>query len=97
MIKQSMNEASRAVVTSDQWHVVHARWERNLTKAARFTRTIVSEHSTRPNAVESARSLMHGLVAELAERPLPLRDQVFVRKPGYRSFKRAHRLVGKKT
>ena len=95
MITETLNEKQHLVLVSDRWHVVHARWERNLTKAACFTRTVFSEHDDRATAVKSARALMDKIVAELAERPLALRDQIFVRKPGYQSLKRAHRLVRK--
>ncbi len=95
MIRESRNESNRVVLSSDRWHVVHARWERNLTETARFARTIVSEHDDRDTARLSARSLMNQLVAGLAELPLPLRDQIFLRRPGYLSLKRAHRLVRK--
>jgi hypothetical protein len=95
MIRESKNDSNRAVVSSDRWHVVHARWERNLTEPARFARTIVSEHDDRAAASVSARALMHDLVADLAERPLHLRDQIFLRKPGYLSLQRAQRLTRK--
>ena len=95
MITESLNDNQHVVLVSDRWHVVHARWERNLTKAACFTRTVLSEHDDRVSAVESARALIDKLVTELAERPIALRDQVFVRKPGYQSLKRAHRVVRK--
>lgn len=97
MIKESLNEAKRPVVSSDRWHIVHARWNRNLTEAAQFSRTVISEHDDQETAKKHARSFIDKLVGELAERPLHLRDQVFVRKPGYRSFKQAHRLVRKKS
>lgn len=96
MIKETLNEASRPVVSSDRWHIVHARWDRNLTEEPRFSRTVVSEHDDQETAKQSARSFIGKLVSELAERPLHLRDQVFVRRPGYLSLKQAHRLVRKK-
>src|SRR4030095_4148582 len=42
MIIESLNEPHRTVLACDRWHVVHARWERNLTEAARFSRSVVS-------------------------------------------------------
>lgn len=92
MIAESRNAAGHVVVSSDHWHVLHARWERNLTEAAHFTRTVVSEHASSASARVAAREFMLGLVLDLVERPLHLRDQVFVRKPRHESLKRAQRL-----
>ena len=96
MIERTTNPRGQPAMTSNHWHVVHARWERNLTEAARFERKIVSEHEDRATAVVAARGLMHEIVGDLAERPLELRDQLFVRKPGQLSLERAHRLVRSK-
>ena len=96
MIHEAQNEVSRLVVISDRWHVVHARWNEDLTGVAQFSRTVVSEHDDEEGARTAAHSLIAELRPELGGRPLPQRDQVFVRKPGYRSLKEAHRLVRKK-
>jgi hypothetical protein len=96
MIHESLNETSRVILISDRWHVVHARWNRDLAGAAQFSRVVVSEHDDEGSARQAARVYIDQLLPDLAGRPLPLRDQVFVRKPGSRSFKEAHRLVRKK-
>lgn len=97
MIDEITNEHGRSSVRSDRWHVIHARWERNLTEQAVFARSVVSEHDDRAAAELAARILVQRMVSELAERPLSLRDQIRVRPPGYRSYKRAHRLVSKRS
>lgn len=93
MIHEDFNAAQRPVWSSDRWHVVHARWVGNRDEAPRFDRTIVSEHDDRDAARSSARELIASLVAELAERSPATRDQVFVRRPGFQSFKNATRIV----
>jgi hypothetical protein len=92
MIQDTVTSRKVPAITSDQWHVVHARWTCNSRDEPRFERIIVSEHRDSKEAVESARSLLSSLQDQVT-RPRGERDQVFVRKPGYRSLKDARRVV----
>ena len=93
MIQETQSRRRNAAITSDQWHVVRARWSGEIDAAPRFDRSVVSEHADRESAVESARTLMTGLRGEQAHLPPQNRDQVFVRGPGYKSLKTAGRRV----
>jgi hypothetical protein len=87
VIQDTLSRNSNPSITSDRWHVVHARWSGNKSGEPRFERSIVSEHSDRPAAVAAARTLQNSLAEELAGRPRTRRDQVFVRQPTYKSLK----------
>ena len=45
MIRATTHKSQAAAVTSNEWHVVHARWNGALDGAPVFERTIVSELS----------------------------------------------------
>jgi hypothetical protein len=92
MIQETLSNKQRPALTSDRWHVVHARWSRNPSGRSTFLRSIVSEHEDRDAAVRGARELVERLAAEMAVRPLSERDQLFVRKPGFRSLKTSGRV-----
>lgn len=91
MIRETLNKKSTLAVTSDRWHVVYARWSGVVAEVPRFERSIVSEHDDKAAAVEAARRLASTYPAEMADRPRERRDQVFVRRPGYKSLKSAKR------
>jgi hypothetical protein len=92
MIQTTVTKKQSLAITSDQWHVVHARWTCTPSDDARFERIIVSEHESSNAAVASARALFSSLQGILTTRAFGERDQVFVRKPGYRSLKNATRV-----
>ena len=92
MIQDTVTRSRRAALTSDRWHVVHARWAGDPSGEADFTRTIVSEHEDRPSAVKAAREILTSMATEQAARSATQRDQVFVRKPEFKSFKSAKRV-----
>ena len=92
MIQETLSNKQRPALTSDRWHVVHARWSRTHSGQSTFLRSIVSEHEDRASAVRGARELVERLAAEMAVRPLSERDQLFVRKPGFRSLKTSGRV-----
>jgi hypothetical protein len=92
MIQATVTKQKSPAITSDQWHVVHARWTSTPSDDPRFERMIVSEHESSTAAVASARALFSSLQSILTTRPFGERDQVFVRKPGYRSLKNATRV-----
>ena len=92
MIRETISRKQTPAVTSDHWHVVHASWTRNVSGEPRFERAIVSEHDDRDAAVNAARDLVSALSDEMRARPLASRDQIFVRRPDYRSLRNAERI-----
>jgi hypothetical protein len=87
-----MNRKKAAAVTSDQWHVVHARWSGEAADEPRFLRSIVSEHEDGSAALTAARKILSTLSEEMSSRPRETRDQILVRRPGYKSLKNAKRV-----
>jgi hypothetical protein len=92
MIQETLSRTRQPALTSDRWHVVHACWSGAQEGRTRFERAIVSEHDDRLAACASARELVTRLSAEMEARAPAERDQLFVRKPGFRSLKTAGRL-----
>ena len=93
MIRELRTSGNRRALTSDLWHVVHARWSGFSTLKPRFERTIVSEHSDLESAVEAARNMAIEILDwEMMTRSCDVRDQVFVRRPGYGTLKIAGRV-----
>jgi hypothetical protein len=86
MIQETLSSKQRPALTSDRWHVVHAQWSGKGSGSSSFLRSIVSEHEDQASAVRGARELVERLAAEMAMRPPSERDQLFVRKPGFRSL-----------
>ena len=94
MIKETLNTDKEPAVTSDRWHVIHARWS-GAPGTPRFVRTIVSEHDDSDSAVQAARELKSSLALGMTSRSPEARDQVIVRRPSSESLKNAGRLVGR--
>lgn len=91
MIEQTSSRKGNASVTSNEWHVVHARWTGNVSTEPQFQREIVSEHPDRASALASARKLSKSLRPQQISRSPVTRDQFFVRQPGFKSLKSAGR------
>lgn len=79
-------------ITSDQWHVVHARFL-GADGRCRFGRSVTSEHVDRGACVKAARALLARIRAEAGEVPPDQRDEVFVRRPGFKSLKTVNHRV----
>ena len=97
MILETLNKKNLPALTSDHWHVVHARSTdvapgRDGAGTLRFKRTIVSEHENRAEAAAAARALSLSIAPSRAGKPLAGQDQLFVRKPNYKSLKIAGRV-----
>jgi len=92
MIQETLNSKQRPALTSNRWHVVHARWSGEPGNGSTFIRSIVSEHDDQESALQGAREIVARLAQQMAARPLAERDQLFVRKPGFRSLKSAGRV-----
>jgi hypothetical protein len=59
----------------------------------RFVRSVVSEHEDRAAAAAAAREVISTIDRSMSDRPTEGRDQVFVRKPDYKSLKTASRVT----
>jgi hypothetical protein len=92
VIRDTVTRSNRPAITSDHWHVVRARWAGDESDDPEFTRSIVSEHPDRNSAVAAARELRASIDVTLGARPSAQRDQVFVRKPAFKSFRSAKRV-----
>jgi hypothetical protein len=92
MIHETQSKRAHPALTSDRWHVVHARWSGEKSARPRFERAIVSEHLDRAAATTAARALVTALTTEMYGRPHEHRDQIFVRQPSYRTLKTAARV-----
>jgi hypothetical protein len=93
VIQEIVNRKNLPALTSDHWHVVHARWSGNAAGKPTFVRSIVSEHEDRAAAVVAARGVMTSIVPTMGDRDPAGRDQVFVRKPDFKSLKIARRVT----
>lgn len=86
MITDVKTRKGTDAITSDHWHVVHAQCtgagERRL-----YHRRIESEHDDRTACVAAARALCRQLRADGGATAGSRRDEVFVRRPGYKSLK----------
>lgn len=91
MIRETINHKNSPVLTSDHWHVLRARWDGILSGEPHYQRTIESEHEDSASATNAARTLVATFVTEMDGRTRETRDQVLVRRPGYRSLKNAKR------
>ena len=92
MIREILNHKNSPVLTSDCWHVLRARWTGDASGEPLYQRTIVSEHEDSISATSAARTIVATFVAEMVGRKPETRDQVLVRRPGYKSLK-----IGKRT
>ncbi len=90
MIEQVKTSKGSDAITSDQWHVVRSRYQAAPT-GFRWSRLVESEHATRALCVAAARELQQRIVAEAEARPAAERDEVFVRRPGFKSLESTRR------
>jgi hypothetical protein len=88
-----LNRKNLSAVTSDQWHVVRARLSEEPSAKPRFVRSVVSEHIDRVSAVTAAKQIVLTFKVEMAGRPAAACDQVFVRRPEFKSLKLAKRVL----
>lgn len=87
MIQDTVTRLQHPAITSDQWHVVHARWSGAAGPEPLFERTIVSEHVDRAAALDAARALSKALTSQMLGREAQALDQVIVRRPAYKTRK----------
>lgn len=91
MIQETTNRKNSPVLTSDHWHVLRARWNGDPSGEPIYQRKIESEHEDSASAANAARKIAATFVTEMDGRTRETRDQVLVRRPGYRSLKTAKR------
>lgn len=90
MIREVLNSKGSHAITSDQWHVVLSHFTTVL-KGPPFVRKVCSEHDDRAACVKAAKELRAKLAREGPNVPAEERDEVFVRKPNFKSLKLARR------
>jgi hypothetical protein len=90
MIRNVKTSKGADAITSDQWHVVHSRFT-SVKQGPAFSRGVHSEHDDRVACAKAAKRLRAKLALENADVPAEERDEVFVRKPNFRSLKKARR------
>lgn len=96
MIRETVSRKNHPAITSNRWHVVHAEWDGSASAEPQFQRRIVSEHDERARAVEAGRALIANLAPEMAGRERTTWDQIFVRRPDYKSLKASTRVARRK-
>ena len=89
MITSVKTSTGAEAITSDQWHVVHARFLGGGKRP--FSRSISSEHEDKLSCTKAATALWAKLRVDAKAVPADERDQVFVRRPGFKSLKLSKR------
>ena len=92
MIREIKNHKDAVMLTSDHWHVLRAWWIGRDADDPLYRRTIESEHDDRDSATTAARGIAATFGAEMDGRSRGTRDQILVRRPGYKSLKIAKRV-----
>ncbi len=86
MISETVTTKGTPAITSDCWHVVHAKRRRKGQTSGSFERVVVSEHDDRVGCQAAARAFLAAL-GKNNEVPLAERDEVFARRPNFKSLK----------
>lgn len=86
MISEVHTESGASAITSDQWHIIHARYTFDGAKRP-YLRSVHSEHADRTACRRVARALREQLLAQENGVAMDQRDEVFVRKPGFKTLK----------
>lgn len=86
MIQDVVNSKGNKAISSDHWHVVLSHF--TVVQGTRgFVRTVHSEHDTQTECVRAARALRRQLAEQGGTSPEAERDEVFVRRPKFKSLK----------
>ena len=88
MIQEVDTKKGAAAITSDQWYVVHSRLVDAHQKRP-YVRGIHSEHADRLSCRKAALALRAKLLEDNASVPWAERDEVFIRKPKFKTLKQA--------
>jgi len=86
VISEVQTDSGGTAITSDHWHIVHARYV--FDGATRpYLRSVHSEYEDRTACRHAARALRVHLIAQEKDVAPEKRDEVFVRKPNFKSLK----------
>jgi hypothetical protein len=92
VISAARTSKGTEAITSDRWHVVHSQYTSSKGKSF-FTRVVHSEHLDRAECLAEAKQLLVSLVDKNSAVPTAERDEVFIRRPNFKTLKRAkHRI-----
>jgi len=94
VIQNVITRKGASAITSDHWHVVHSRFTAGDERP--FVRVVHSEHADGAECRAAARELRSKLAAESPGVPEAERDEVFVRRPNFKSL-RATRVRKRRT
>lgn len=86
MIEEVVTKKGAAAITSDQWYVVHSRRVERSGDSV-FVRGIYSEHADRASCRKAAATLRAKLQSASASVPVAERDEVFSRRPRFKTLK----------
>lgn len=86
MIMEVKTSKGTQAITSDQWHVVHSHFTDPRCELP-FLRGVSSEHPDRSECVKAAKALLAKLATEAGNVPAAEKDEVYVRRPGFKSLK----------
>lgn len=88
MIREVETSKGKPAITSDQWHVVHSRLVAVGAKRP-YARVIHSEHGERTACQKAAKALRVKIAEAESAVPAGERDEVFVRRPNFKTLKAA--------
>lgn len=88
MIQEVVTSKGAAAITSDHWYVVHSRLVDARDKRP-YARGIHSEHADRITCRKAADALRAKLLAASSDVPAAERDEVFIRRPKFKTLKLA--------
>lgn len=92
MIAEAKTSKGSAALTSDLWHVVHSRFMYRGSRRP-FLRSIHSEWRDRASCRAAAKALRLQLRQDNGEVPASERDEVFVRRPNFKTLRTAKATV----
>ena len=94
MISETVTTKGTPAITSDRWHVVHAKCRCKGKTSGSFERVVVSEHDDQTDCRKAARAFLAALAKDNEtdkEVPAAERDEVFARRPNFKSLKATRR------
>ncbi|MCC6671922.1 MAG: hypothetical protein IT458_12740 [Planctomycetes bacterium] len=94
MIMEVKTSKGTQAITSDQWHVIHSHFTDPRSDLP-FLRGVSSEHPDRSECVKAAKALLARLESEASNVPAAEKDEVFVRRPGFKSLRAVKRRRGR--
>jgi hypothetical protein len=93
VIQEVVTTKGANAITSDHWHVVHSRFTSGDKRP--FVRAVHSEHADGAECRAAAKELRGKLATESRGVPEAEQDEVFVRRPNFKSLKSSRSRKGK--